>query len=70
MEQYNLDVIEEDISNSAGIKEACVWNNVHGFNVLDQVGMDVMHDVLEGVGKYDLAFLIRYYDEDLKLFSL
>lgn len=43
---------------------------MHGFNVLDQVGMDVMHDVLEGVGIYDLAFLIRYYVEDLKLFSL
>lgn len=69
IEQYNLDVIEEDVSNSE-IKEACVWNNVRGFNVLDQVGMDVMHDVLEGVGKYDLAFLIRYYVEDLKLFSL
>jgi len=69
IEQYNLDVIKEDVSNS-GIKEACVWNNVCGFNVLDQVGMDVMHDVIEGVGKYDLEFLIRYYVEDLKLFSL
>ncbi|XP_022166134.1 uncharacterized protein LOC111030773, partial [Myzus persicae] len=69
VEQYYFDVIEGNVSDS-GIKEGCVWNNVQGFNVLDQVGMDVMHDILEGVGKYDLAFLILYYVEDLKLFSL
>lgn len=69
VKQYKFDVIERNVSDS-GIKEDCVWNNVQGFNVLDQVGMDVMHDILEEVGKYDLAFLIRYYVEDLKLFSL
>lgn len=41
-----------------------------GFNVLEQVGMDIMHDILEGVGKYDLAFLISYYVEDLENFTL
>jgi len=29
-----------------------------------------MHDVLEGVCKYDMSFLIFYYVNDLKLFSL
>lgn len=69
VEQYNLDVNEGDVSSS-GIKEACIWHKVLGFNVLEQVGMDIMHDILEGVGKYDLAFLISYYIEDLKIFTL
>jgi len=29
-----------------------------------------MHDLLEGVMKYDLSFLISYYVLELKLFSL
>lgn len=61
--------IKGDVSNS-GVKEACVWHDVLGFNVLDQVGVDIMHDLLEGVCKYDLCFLLLYYTHDLKLFSL
>lgn len=69
VEQYHLDVIEGDVSNS-GIKEICVWHDVLGFNVLDNVGVDIMHDLLEGVCKYDLSFLLLYYVQDLKFFSL
>lgn len=69
IDNYNFDVIENNMSNS-GIKELCVWNDVKGFKVLDQVGVDLMHDLLEGVIKYDLSFLISYYILELKLFSL
>ncbi|KAE9543677.1 hypothetical protein AGLY_002073, partial [Aphis glycines] len=69
LEQYHLDVIEGNVSDS-GVKEACVWYDVLSFSVLDQVGVDIMHDLLEGVCKYDLSFLLLYYIQDLKLFSL
>lgn len=69
VEQYNIDVLEGDISNS-GISESCVWHDVRGFQVLDQTGVDIMHDFLEGVCKYDLSFLISYYVLELKMFSL
>jgi len=62
-------VLEGDISNS-GISESCVWHDVRGFQVLDQTEVDIMHDYLEGVYKYDLSFLILYYVLELKLFSL
>lgn len=52
LEQYHLDVIEGNVSDS-GVKEACVWHDVLGFSVLDQIGVDIMHDLLEGVCKYD-----------------
>jgi hypothetical protein len=60
LEQYNQDVLECDVTTS-GIKDVCVWNDVCGFNVLDQSGMDIMHDLLEGVCKFDMAFLLNYY---------
>jgi len=69
VEQYNIDVLEGDISNT-GISESCVWHDVQGFQVLDQTGVDIMHDFLEGVCKYDLSFLISYYVLELKMFSL
>lgn len=69
LEQYNLDVLECDVTNS-GIKDVCVWHDVCGFNVLDQSGMDIMHDLLEGVCKFDMAFLLNYYIYELKIFSL
>lgn len=68
-EQYNLDLIEGDVINS-GIKEACIWHDIPNFRVVDQVGVDIMHDLLEGVCKYDMTFLILYYINDLKIFSL
>lgn len=68
-EQYNLDVIEGDVFKS-GVKEACIWHDIPNFSVLDQVGVDIMHDLLEGVCKYDMAFLIFYYINNLKIFSL
>jgi hypothetical protein len=69
VEQYNIDVLEGDISNT-GISESCVWHDVQGFQVLDQTGINIMHDFLEGVCKYDLSFLISYYVLELKTFSL
>lgn len=65
VEQYNIDVNEGDVSNS-GVKEKCVWHDVIGFNILYQVGVDIVHDILEGVGKYDLAYLISYYVHDFE----
>jgi len=38
--------------------------------VLNQVGVDIMHDLLEGVCKYDMSFLLLYYTQHLQLFSL
>lgn len=46
-EQYKLDVIDGDVTRT-GIKESCIWHDVKNFRVLDQVGVDVMHDLLEG----------------------
>jgi len=47
-----------------------VWNDVKGFDLYLQVGVDVMHDVLEGVSKYILCFILISYIDKFNFFSL
>ncbi|KAI8435304.1 hypothetical protein MSG28_003635 [Choristoneura fumiferana] len=44
---YEADVLEGIPANS-GVKEKCVWIMVNGFRLFEQVGVDIMHDILEG----------------------
>lgn len=67
VEEYNLDVSECNVSKS-GISKSCLaWcTTVQVFNVLDQTRVDIMHNFLKGVCKYNLSFLISYYVLELK----
>ncbi|CAI6372385.1 unnamed protein product [Macrosiphum euphorbiae] len=69
IDQYYIHLNENNVSTT-GIKEKCVWLDVNNFSLYDQVGVDVMHDVLEGCAKYIMGFIIYYYINELKLFSL
>ncbi|XP_022160294.1 uncharacterized protein LOC111026502 [Myzus persicae] len=69
IDQYYMHLEMNDLS-ATGIKEKCVWLDVKNFNLFDQVGVDIMHDILEGCAKYIMGFIISYYVKDLKLFSL
>lgn len=56
---------------STGIREECVYfGKINNFNLFDQIGVDVMHDMLEGCSKYILSFILEYYIKELKLFNL
>lgn len=48
-----------DLKQSFGVKRPCVFNEIGSFHILENLTVDVMHDILEGVG----SFLI---DESLK----
>lgn len=69
IDQYYINLNKNNVSTT-GIKEKCVWLDVNNFSLYDQVGVDVMHDVLEGCAKYIMGFIIYYYINELKLFSL
>ncbi|CAH2091397.1 unnamed protein product [Euphydryas editha] len=66
---YQSQLAKNDCSKT-GIKEKCVWLSVNSFRLFDQVGVDVMHDILEGVAKYVMCFLLSMYIRDLKYFPL
>lgn len=59
LNNYNVDVMAND-SSLTGIKEMCTWNDVHSFSVVNNFSVNIMHDLLEGVFKYDLALILNY----------
>lgn len=66
---YDTDLLEGNPTNS-GVKERCVWLKVCGFDLFKQVGVDVMHDILEGVGKYIMGLVLMKYINRFRYFSL
>lgn len=66
---YEADILECIPANS-GVKERCVWLKVDGFRLFKQVGVDVMHDILEGVGKYVMGLVLNKYINRFKYFTL
>lgn len=46
-------------STETGIKEVCVFNKVLGFHVLLNPVADWLHDILEGVAKFEIALVLN-----------
>lgn len=68
-DQYYAQLSLNDVS-ATGVREECIWFSVNNFNLFDQLGVDVMHDMLEGCSKYIMSFILKYYTKELKLFTL
>lgn len=62
--EENLRSIEnydnDSFSLSCGIKEICIWHELPNFHVTQNVYCDLMHDMLEGILRYDMAEIINY----------
>lgn len=51
-----------DVTNSTcGIKEECIFNKVPNFNICENVAVDPMHDILEGICRYDLGKILNNF---------
>jgi len=66
---YADDVNINDLSIT-GVKEKCVFNQVTSFHVTENLSVDIMHDMLEGVCKIELANLLYVMIKQLKYFDL
>ena len=66
---YELDVQVADASKT-GIKEPCVFNNVKGFHITENISVDLMHDVLEGVCMYIMRSIIYTFIFTIEYFTL
>lgn len=53
-----------------GIKELCVFNQITSFHVTENLSVDIMHDMLEGVCKTELANLLYVMINQFKYFDL
>lgn len=54
---------------SKGIKERCIWNDLKSFHVIENVSCDIMHDVYEGICRYELGAIFNYFINK-KIFTL
>lgn len=70
IKNYEEDIKTADMSKT-GIKERCAFNNIKNFHVIDNLSVDVMHDILEGVCKYVLqSFIYEFIFGENKYFTL
>lgn len=44
--------------------------SINHFNLFDQIGVDMMHDILEGVAKYVMVVVLIHYIQDVNMFSI
>lgn len=43
------------LSQNLGVKEKCIWHDISDFHVYNNLTCDLMHDLYEGVCRYDMA---------------
>lgn len=53
-----------------GIKENCVFNSIPSFHVTNNYYFDIMHDIFEGVCRYDISKILVHFIEKSKFFSI
>lgn len=68
-DNYHTDLAHNNPS-ATGIVSDCVFNNIPSFHVLENLTVDAMHDILEGICHYDLSLSIIYFIDTKKYFSL
>ncbi|KAF2902500.1 hypothetical protein ILUMI_03687, partial [Ignelater luminosus] len=69
IQNYELDVEVKDV-RLTGIKSPCVWNNFNAFHVTTNLAVDIMHDIFEGVGNFDIRLMLNQFINVDKVFTL
>lgn len=60
-EQHYADLVADpSITSSFGVKRTCLFNDLKYFHICDNYSPDIMHDILEGVGQYEMKLLLDY----------
>ncbi|XP_048042264.1 uncharacterized protein LOC125265811 isoform X1 [Megalobrama amblycephala] len=60
-EQHYADLLADpNITSSFGVKRTCLLNDLQYFHICDNYAPDIMHDILEGVGQYEIKLLLEY----------
>jgi len=66
---YSDDVAVNDLTLT-GIKQLCIFNEINSFHVTKNYAVDIMHDILEGVCKYDIGMMLETMIYDLNYFTI
>lgn len=69
LDNYKADLVRNN-SKESGIKKDSIFNSLKQFHIIDDSCADVMHDLLEGVCKIDMAIVIKNFVFVEKSFTL
>lgn len=58
-EDNYLSDIQTNNCNITGVRHKAIWYELDNFQLFEQVAVDVMHDILEGVAKYTMELVIN-----------
>lgn len=53
-----------------GVKENCYFTQLKNFHPVTNYSCDIMHDVFEGIARYDVALILNYIIFEKKIFNL
>jgi len=57
-------MVEPTLSSTFGVKRQCLFNDLQYFHVSENYAVDIMHDILEGVGQFELKLLFAYLSDN------
>lgn len=49
------------INSTFGIKEDCIFNKIHDFHISKNMSIDPMHDLPEGICRYNIAKILNNF---------
>lgn len=60
-EQHYASLVDDPtLTSSFGVKRKSMLNTLQYFNTAENYAVDIMHDILEGVGQYEVRLLFEY----------
>jgi hypothetical protein len=68
-QNYSMD-LRLDSPSTTGIKQKCPLSRIPSFSVSDNISLDIMHDLLEGVAHYNLKEIINDFVNEKKYLTL
>jgi len=66
---YEEDIAKNNVSIT-GIKEICAFNILESFHAVENYSVDIMHDLLEGVCRYEIIYILHYFIVQRQYFTL
>lgn len=61
---------EHASKHSFGVIEKCIFNDIPGYHVINNASVDPMHDILEGICRYDMAKVLSNLIDKYKFFTI
>ncbi|XP_066594928.1 uncharacterized protein [Prorops nasuta] len=65
-DNYRLDLM----NHTRGIVNKCVFNSLNSFDVTENITLDIMHDILEGICRYEMRDILNELINVQKFFTL